>query len=242
MLDETAIDQGVRAALYGERVQELDCVAFGPSAGAGLFGGVTTAGWKPLGWLIAPMFELDGAFMIEQTGKVIAATFQPNYPAARAMLPSYPSFGDGPRGFAHILSKMIYPSMTGVVSFRFADIATRRMTAVALAIRLYELDHGAWPGALDELVPDYLPAIPIDLFADDGRSIAYRPDAEPPVLYCVGLDGVDGGGQVQLRENGTVFWRDGDLLYFLNGDRPRDTQAVLDSIKQTEEDNLNQDD
>ena len=52
------------------------------------------------------------------------------------------------------------------------------MAAVALAIRLYRADHGgAWPASLGELVPAYLPAIPIDPLASNGSPLHYVQDA-----------------------------------------------------------------
>ena len=97
------------------------------------------------------------------------------------------------------------------------------MAATALAIRLYQLDHGRRPTTLADLVPAYLPAVPLDPFAADGRTVSYLPDAPTPILYCVGLDGVDDGGEYVLKKSGAV---DGDLKdqpFFLDGDRPRPT-------------------
>src|SRR5262249_22146847 len=39
-----------------------------------------------------------------------------------------------------------------------------RLAATLLAIRCYWFDHGALPSRLDDLVPAYLPAVPIDEF------------------------------------------------------------------------------
>ena len=103
---------------------------------------------------------------------------------------------------------------------------SRRIAAVALAVRLYRADHaGRWPESLGELVPTYLPAVPIDPFAAGGRPLRYLRDtpgwdippalaaAESsyipppgtgpflggPVVYSVGQDGIDDGGSRRLR-------------------------------------------
>ena len=102
----------------------------------------------------------------------------------------------------------------------FLVLAYRRMGATALAIRLYEIEHGHRPDALDELVPDCIPAVPLDPFSADGAPIGYRPDADPPVLYSLGDDGVDDDGEFTLTDSGTVDWKAKDLVFFLNGDRP----------------------
>jgi hypothetical protein len=51
----------------------------------------------------------------------------------------------------------------------------RDAAAIALAMRLYELDHaGAWPTKLEELVPDYLPAIPKNKVSSDDAPYGYQ--------------------------------------------------------------------
>jgi hypothetical protein len=76
--------------------------------------------------------------------------------------------------------------------WHFETATDRRLAATALAIRLYQTDHaGARPSRLDDLLPSYLPAVPRDAMSADLRPIGYLPRAEHPVLYSVGVDGVD---------------------------------------------------
>ena len=49
----------------------------------------------------------------------------------------------------------------------------RRQTAIALAVRLYELDHGWRPEKLADLVPDYLPEVPIAPLLEDHQRYTY---------------------------------------------------------------------
>ena len=65
-----------------------------------------------------------------------------------------------------------------------------------IPLRLYRQDHGKLPAALSELVPDYLPAIPVDPF--DGKPFRYLPDKG--VVYSVGSDTRDSGGSTELEE------------------------------------------
>ena len=95
------------------------------------------------------------------------------------------------------------------------------MAAIALAIRLFELDRGWRPVKLAELVPDYLAVLPVDPFARDGRTFGYKPNAERPVPYSISDDERDDGGQYELKADGEVDLNQKDLVYFLNGDRPR---------------------
>jgi hypothetical protein len=94
------------------------------------------------------------------------------------------------------------------------------MAGVALAIRLYELDHGQRPAMLAELVPDYLASVPCDPFDGNNGSIRYKPDAPSPVLYSVGVNGADESGLVASKKSGAIDRFAGDQPFYLNADRP----------------------
>jgi hypothetical protein len=63
---------------------------------------------------------------------------------------------------------------------------------VALAVRMRYLQHGRYPASLSEISQQWLPAIPIDHW---NQPIAYRLKKGQPVIYSVGPDGKDDGGQ-----------------------------------------------
>jgi hypothetical protein len=64
---------------------------------------------------------------------------------------------------------------------------------VVLANEQYKRDHGQYAGVLQDLVPDYLPAVPIDPFS--GTPFLYRRDGDDYRLYVTGYDGRDDGGR-----------------------------------------------
>ena len=71
--------------------------------------------------------------------------------------------------------------------------ASRRVVVAAVALKRFQLKHGKWPESLEELVPEFFPAVPIDPY--DGKPLRYHPNADGTyLLYCVGPDGVDDGG------------------------------------------------
>jgi hypothetical protein len=72
------------------------------------------------------------------------------------------------------------------------SICTVRLLMIDLALRAYRVEHEGYPLKLEELTPQYLAEIPLDPFC--GKSFIYRPDTEDFVLYSVGLDGYDNGG------------------------------------------------
>jgi hypothetical protein len=75
--------------------------------------------------------------------------------------------------------------------------ATQKLAATAVAVHLYRTDHnGALPAKLDDVAPEYLPAVPID--PNDGAHlpIRYRADAAGgAILWITGKDGTDEGGK-----------------------------------------------
>ncbi|HUY87961.1 MAG TPA: hypothetical protein VMV10_04420 [Pirellulales bacterium] len=71
--------------------------------------------------------------------------------------------------------------------------ARTRLLSCDLAIRLYRADHGKLPERLERLVPTYLRELPTDPFS--GRPPVYRPGGEAFLLYSIGPDRKDDGGQ-----------------------------------------------
>lgn len=63
---------------------------------------------------------------------------------------------------------------------------------VAIALARYKADTGAYPAALTELAPKYLPTVPDDLF--NGKPLTYRLEGNGYLLYSVGVNEVDDGG------------------------------------------------
>jgi len=126
------------------------------------------------------------------------------------------------------------PSTHRAITLYFKARALRQMAATALAIRLYQLDHdGQRPRELAELVPDYLPSLPMDPFAD-GKPIGYRPDADPPYLYTVFEDGVDQGGEYKLNPLGFVERSSPDWPFFLARNSEQERLFREEEVRQDE--------
>jgi hypothetical protein len=221
LLDETALRDSWRWAMWGERLSGLDStttVATTPG-GLGALGGPALP--NPLGPLLKPMFQLDAIFIMELCSAYAEAGLSTDYHQAMRTAPAFPAFESSIERSAHMLSRMLLPSFERAAQMHFLELTSRRLAATALAIRLYEIDRGHRPHSLDELVPGYLPAIPTDPFCPDRTPIGYRPDADPPVLYSVGTDGVDDGGEFAVTNSGNVDLNSKDWVFFLDGDRPR---------------------
>jgi hypothetical protein len=75
-----------------------------------------------------------------------------------------------------------------------------RCARLAIAIERYRRDHaGTLPASLSELIPQYLPAVPLDPAVD--APLRYRPQADAYTVYGVGRDQKDDSGDLtsQLR-------------------------------------------
>ncbi len=86
-------------------------------------------------------------------------------------------------------------------------LAQCRLTAIAVALRRFRLDHGAYPPSLDELVPSYLSWVPLDPFTDakpaytrEGSGFALRAQVPhfPPPPGAVRVPGYGDPGEWKL--------------------------------------------
>jgi hypothetical protein len=70
------------------------------------------------------------------------------------------------------------------------QFASLRVCACAFALRAYWLDHSKLPDSLDELVPKYIKAVPLDIYG--GKPVQY--DRERGVVYSAGPKLIYGTG------------------------------------------------
>lgn len=82
----------------------------------------------------------------------------------------------------------------------------RRLIVTAIALERFALQHKEYPRSLRDLVPAFLPGVTVDFM--DGKELRYwRNDEGRYVLYSVGLDVVDNGGQMIRPEHIGESWR-----------------------------------
>jgi hypothetical protein len=91
------------------------------------------------------------------------------------------------------LSAMFLPELSSSVRVENKGFAQIRSATAALAVEHFRLVHGQLPENLNELVPQFLPAVPSDPF--DGAPLRYHRLAKGYVIYSVGADGHDDGGR-----------------------------------------------
>ncbi|MBP7934110.1 MAG: hypothetical protein KA354_05610 [Phycisphaerae bacterium] len=79
-----------------------------------------------------------------------------------------------------------------------------------LALERFRLAKGHYPQQLADLIPHYLPRLPVD-YADRGV-LRYRLRGEHYTLYSIGPDGIDDGGQTWRRHSRDPLDEKGDLV------------------------------
>jgi hypothetical protein len=94
------------------------------------------------------------------------------------------------------------------------------LARTAIALERYRFARGEYPESLDALSPQFITKLPHDVI--NGQPLYYRRDPASPgsgaaggqfVLYSVGWNETDDGGQVGLTKNGNVDVKTGDWVW-----------------------------
>jgi hypothetical protein len=117
---------------------------------------------------------------------------------ALARLPYSPTQSDPPAPGDPIAIRLIghqlfTPDFLSVRADDFANSAQNNLLVASFALRAYALEHGRYPATLKELVPSYLNAVPTDPFST-GKALRYTLSGKRYLLYSIGPDGKDDGG------------------------------------------------
>ncbi len=108
-----------------------------------------------------------------------------------------------------------------------------RATGVVCALTGYARVHGEPPEHLDQLVPDFLPAVPLDPF--DGKPLRYRREGSEWVIWSVGSDLKDDNAawhEFKYRKRGEER-KGGDI--FFKSTEPQDDLAWYQEQKRSKQ-------
>jgi hypothetical protein len=97
------------------------------------------------------------------------------------------------------LARVLLRGKGTVIIHDLRSKAYLRTALVGVAAERFRLAHGRWPAQVDELVPQYLKAIPADPY--DGMPLRLKQGADIFLVYSVGLDTVDNGGLIERGKN-----------------------------------------
>ncbi len=111
-----------------------------------------------------------------------------------------------------IQAQMVFPGISPTVK-KFAMIQAQvDLARVACALERFRLAHGNYPETLDALAPQFIEKLPHDII--NGQPLHYRrTDDGQFVLYSVGWDEKDDGGQIIADKNGRISWEKGDWVW-----------------------------
>jgi hypothetical protein len=111
---------------------------------------------------------------------------------------SFDTLFSGQTDFHSMMSESIV-TLGAVIKKVMRAEGAKQMTITAIALKRYQLKHGYYPADLNSLVPEFVPAVPLDPV--DGQPLRYRPNADETfLLYSVGENGVDDGGDPSLEK------------------------------------------
>ena len=102
----------------------------------------------------------------------------------------------------YVLTLLLIPAPAAALDGAARGNAMNDAAATAIAVERYRRKHGRIPNQLGQLAPDFLPQVPIDPF--DGKPMRYVVRDGEYLLYVVGSDGVDNGGEGE-RDPDIVF-------------------------------------
>jgi hypothetical protein len=92
---------------------------------------------------------------------------------------------------------IVVPSLASACDNEDLTKMTFEIETLAVALACFHAEHGRWPGELKELCPSLLKEIPADRFS--ASPLVYRPSEKGYLLYSVGKNLRDDGGQCDPR-------------------------------------------
>ena len=108
------------------------------------------------------------------------------YPSVKSVV----SAMNKPNSVGKMLFYILPPASNKLIKLKCQIESDIIATNLIVNIHTYKKDNGAFPKNLQDLVPKYIDAVPVDPF--DGKPFRYKPDKD--IIYSVGEDCIDSGG------------------------------------------------
>jgi len=134
-------------------------------------------------------FETDRKFYLDCMEKSETAASLP-FPERLKLGLQIPNPRAAPR--YSMITAILLPKLSELFASEADTTARLRAAQTALAVERFHRHEGRLPARLEELVPDYCQAVPVDLF--DGKQLRFRSFASGYVIYSIGRDGQDDCG------------------------------------------------
>jgi len=101
---------------------------------------------------------------------------------------------------ARTFIQMMIPALDQISVARERVECHRNGTMIYVAANRFRLQHDRFPETVDELVPEFLKEVPVDVLT--GQPLLYQLRDGQPVIYSVGADGDDDGGVEAVNDLG----------------------------------------
>ena len=149
-------------------------------------------GPQPIFFRLTGFFERDLRFYLQsmQTNIVLAETYPKNISVITNSEARIWETSDHNR---YLLSGLLLPAFDSTVFRETSEVAHVRTAQAALAVEHFRKVQGRLPENLNELVPQFIAAVPQDPF--DGQPLRYHLLKKGYVIYSVGRDGHDNNGR-----------------------------------------------
>ena len=104
-----------------------------------------------------------------------------------------------------IFTHMLLPALARVHTKADRSLTTSRLAITVAALERHRLATGGYPKTLDELVPRWVPAVPLDPM--DGQPLRYRLAADGSfTLYSIGANHTDDQGVFESKQGQDLDW------------------------------------
>lgn len=146
-----------------------------------------------------PKRVLDAAKMLEMNLQISEGADESIYQARQNALAAEDEIkklaGSLVGKFYYMYTLLLTPAYSSGVNAFARSSAEAESADAAIAAELYRRKNGKWPAKLDDLVPDFLPAVPKDPFTN--QPLVIKADGKSCKVYSVGADGIDNGGNLK---------------------------------------------
>jgi hypothetical protein len=141
-----------------------------------------------LSWFLAGSWTEQRAALLEQNTQLVEIAKLPEQLQLAQIASMTPAVTNLPINFNFNWYR------TRVAQCFVGSLAELRCAEAMLAVERYQRRHQRWPDSLETLVPDLISEVPKDPF--DGQPLRYRRAKYGAVIYSVGSDGMDDGGNI----------------------------------------------
>jgi hypothetical protein len=124
---------------------------------------------------------------------------------------------------------LLFPALTQVQQATRRTHCNLEGARAALAVIRYQRKHGRYPDQLDDVVGEFLAKMPQDVM--NNQPLNYRQDEQGFIIYSVGVNGTDDGGQAVMVDAAGEFVTVSNTVADADTDADTDTDGDGDQAK-----------